>query len=187
MPRTGPVISDERVFAAIVEVISEVGPAELTLARIGEGAGLTAGALVQRFGSKQGLLAAFAARSVENVRALFLASANRHPGDPWGAAVDGLVRLSLDVQDRRAFANHLAWFALELADDDLRPMATAHHRSVQAELAALLGSAAAARQLRAFHQGALLLWAVEGRGGLEAYLRRDLGRAAAALRDRSEV
>lgn len=181
MPRTGPVVSDERVFAAIVDVISDVGPAELTLARIGERAGLTAGALVQRFGSKQGLLAAFAARSVENVRAVFTDAARRHPADAWAAAVDGLVRLSLGLRDRRAFANHLAWFALELADDELRPLATTHHRSVQAELARLLGSAAAARQLRAFHQGALLLWAVEGRGDLEPFLRRELRRAVAAL------
>lgn len=174
MPRTRPVVPDTRIFAAIVDVISDVGPAELTLARIGARAGLTAGALVQRFGSKQGLLAAFAARSQENVRAVFAAAIDRHPTDPDAAAVDGLVQLSGSLWDRRAFANHLAWFALELADDALRPMAAAHHQTVQTELTRLLGSAAAARQLRALHQGALILWAVEGRGELKPYLRRQL-------------
>src|SRR5713226_4005991 len=48
------------VFAAMVRVMLRVGPAELTLGAIAAEAGVTAGALVQRFGSKRKLLRAHA-------------------------------------------------------------------------------------------------------------------------------
>jgi AcrR family transcriptional regulator len=44
---------DTDVFTAKVWVLLRVGPAELTLGAIAAEAGVTAGALVQRFGSKR--------------------------------------------------------------------------------------------------------------------------------------
>jgi len=51
---------DTDVFAAMVRVMLRVGPAELTLGALAAEAGVTAGALVQRFGSKRELLHAHA-------------------------------------------------------------------------------------------------------------------------------
>src|SRR4029077_1097452 len=51
---------DVDVFAALVRVMMRRGPAELTLRAIASEAGVTAGALVQRFGSKRALLHAHA-------------------------------------------------------------------------------------------------------------------------------
>src|SRR3954454_22117170 len=51
---------DTDVFAARVRVMLRRGPAELTLRAIAAEAGMTAGALVQRFGAKQELLHAHA-------------------------------------------------------------------------------------------------------------------------------
>src|SRR5438067_3576429 len=51
-------VSDEDVFAATMRAMSRLGPGELTLAKIAAEAGVTAGALVQRFGSKRALLLA---------------------------------------------------------------------------------------------------------------------------------
>lgn len=48
------------MFAALVRVMHRRGPAELTLREIAAEAGVTAGALVQRFGSKRALLLAHA-------------------------------------------------------------------------------------------------------------------------------
>ena len=48
------------MFAALVRVMLRRGPAELTLREIAAEAGVTAGALVQRFGSKRKLLLAHA-------------------------------------------------------------------------------------------------------------------------------
>src|SRR5689334_12885420 len=49
---------DVDVFGALVRVMLRRGPAELTLREIAAEAGVTAGALVQRFGSKRALLLA---------------------------------------------------------------------------------------------------------------------------------
>jgi hypothetical protein len=43
-------VPDPEVFDAMVRVMMRVGPGELTLGAIAAEAGLTAGALVQRFG-----------------------------------------------------------------------------------------------------------------------------------------
>src|SRR6516164_10982175 len=51
---------DADVFAALVRVMQRRGPAELTLREIAAEAGVTAGALVQRFGSKRAMLLAHA-------------------------------------------------------------------------------------------------------------------------------
>src|SRR4029079_10767445 len=51
---------DVDVFGALVRVMHRRGPAELTLREIAAEAGITAGALVQRFGSKRALLLAHA-------------------------------------------------------------------------------------------------------------------------------
>ena len=51
---------DADVFAAVVRIMKRVGPAELTLRAIAAEAGVTAAALVQRFGSKRALLLAHA-------------------------------------------------------------------------------------------------------------------------------
>ena len=55
MPRPRKV-SDQQVFAATYRAMTRLGPRELTLSAIAEEAGVTAGALVQRFGSKRALL-----------------------------------------------------------------------------------------------------------------------------------
>ena len=54
-------VSDEAVFAAAYRAMNRLGPGELTLAEIANEAGVTAGALVQRFGSKRALLLALSA------------------------------------------------------------------------------------------------------------------------------
>jgi AcrR family transcriptional regulator len=51
---------DADVFSARVRVMLRRGPAELTLREIAREAGITAGALVQRFGSKRAMLLAHA-------------------------------------------------------------------------------------------------------------------------------
>src|SRR5436190_16573835 len=51
---------DTDVFAALVRFMHRRGPAALTLREIAAEAGVTAGALVQRFGSKRAMLMAHA-------------------------------------------------------------------------------------------------------------------------------
>src|SRR5579863_376830 len=51
---------DPEVFAALTRVMMRRAPERLTLREVGAEAGITAGALVQRFGSKRKLLLAYA-------------------------------------------------------------------------------------------------------------------------------
>src|SRR5262245_10445324 len=53
-------VEDVEVFAALVRVMHRRSPAELTLREIAAAAGVTAGRLVQRFGSKRAMLLAHA-------------------------------------------------------------------------------------------------------------------------------
>src|SRR5690349_24688956 len=59
-------VTDEDVFAAAVRVMERVGPRELSLAAIAAEAGVSASALVQRFGSRHGLQVALAERAAES-------------------------------------------------------------------------------------------------------------------------
>ena len=49
-------LPDEQVIAAAARVIGRLGPARLTLADVAREAGLAPATLLQRFGSKRGLL-----------------------------------------------------------------------------------------------------------------------------------
>ena len=50
--------TDEDVYCAVIQAISRLGPQRMTLGDVAREVGVTAGALVQRFGSKRGLLLA---------------------------------------------------------------------------------------------------------------------------------
>src|SRR5688500_20120178 len=62
MPGRPQKVTDEDIFAAAQRAMSRRGPHELTLADIAGEAGVTAGRLVQRFGSKRALLVALSER-----------------------------------------------------------------------------------------------------------------------------
>ena len=49
-------ISDDTILDATRQVLAELGPAKLTLAAVGSRVGLAPSTLMQRFGSKRGLL-----------------------------------------------------------------------------------------------------------------------------------
>ena len=91
--------SDEAIFEAVAAVVTASGPSGLTLAAVGERAGLSAPALAQRFGSKQGLLAAFAARQVIAVTGA-LAATRAGQADPVTAVVTVLAALPGAVTTR---------------------------------------------------------------------------------------
>ena len=63
-PRT---VSDEAILAATARMIGRVGPVRLTLADVGGEVGLSPATLLQRFGSKRGLLIALVEQSVHGV------------------------------------------------------------------------------------------------------------------------
>ncbi|TNY36978.1 TetR/AcrR family transcriptional regulator [Thermomonospora catenispora] len=187
-------VSDEAIFEAVAAVISAVGPTGLTLAAVAERAGLTAPALTQRFGSKRGLLVAFATREATGVADVFADARAAHP-DPLTALITTLATLPSGITTPESLANNLAFLQLDLTDPELRTHAVAQSRALRAEIAALVAEAVReglldaatsaetlAADLYATYCGAMLTWAVDGTGELSDWLAEHLERALAPHR-----
>ena len=104
-PRT---VSDIDILTATHRVISRLGPNRFTLADVAKESGLSPATLVQRFGSKRGLLLALAKLGKDSVGACFDAarSANRSPLDALLAAATEMTR---HVKSPEELANGLAF------------------------------------------------------------------------------
>jgi AcrR family transcriptional regulator len=164
--------SDEEVMAATMRAVARHGVSALTLAHVAAEAGLAPSTLAERYGSKRALLLA-AAKSAAPTAAE--ASPAAAPAEtPRAAAVEYLVSLARHVGDRRAFAHHLAFLELDVADPEFRAAAADHVAAVLACLESFGLSAREARALYVAYNGALVLWALTGECSLEASLRADL-------------
>jgi len=180
--------SDEAIFEAMAAVVTASGPAQLTLAAVAGRVGLSAPALAQRFGSKQGLLAAFAAREAGAVAGT-LAAARAGGTDPVQALVAVLAALPGAVTTRDGLANNLAFLQMDLTDPELRPHAVAHSRALRDGIAALVTDAiqagllaadtipeTLAADLWAAYCGAMVTWAIDGTGPLPDWIAAHLER-----------
>lgn len=176
-------VSDEQVFAATQRVMARVGPSELTLGLIGEEAGVTAGALVQRFGSKRNLMVRMAGLLAGGIGELFaeLRSAHRSPLAVIRAYASCMASMASTPE---ALARNLAYLQVDLTDPDLRAHLLDTARETRGELLALVaaakkrgelaaGTPAAplVRNIEALVSGALLTWAFYREGDAAPWLR----------------
>jgi AcrR family transcriptional regulator len=185
MPRHRTV-DDAAILAAAVEAIGESGPGGLTLAAVGEKVGLAAPTLLQRFGSKRGLLLAVAESGSDWAPQRFRAAMQRHPS-PLRALVTALREMTAGVSSPEAMANNLAFLQLDLRDPEFHELAEAQARRVRDSIAALLKDAVTAGELRpetdtarlseaieTVYNGALVTWAIHRKGALDRWLGRQL-------------
>lgn len=178
--------SDEVVFAAAARVMSRLGPGQLTLAEIAAEAGLTAGALVQRFGSKRELLLAFAALGAEAVRESFtrLRATHTSPLAALRAHADCFARMG---QSPGALAHHLAYLQIDLTDPDFHRHSRAFARATSrgfrelldaaiasGELPPTVDTAALARTVQVTLNGSLITWAFHRAGSARKCVLEDL-------------
>ncbi|MDQ1519233.1 MAG: hypothetical protein QOI55_306 [Actinomycetota bacterium] len=181
-PRT---ISDDEIVAATVAAIEQHGPG-LTLAEVAAQAGVSAAALVQRFGSKHALLVAVGRRAQAGIDAS-MAAAVAQPGSPTGALLDLLAGYVAGISSPEVLANHVAFLQLDLVDEELREQAKLQARAVERGIRRLLDAAVEAGELgtgvdtrriaEALHtayNGALVTWALAGRGRLGAWVKRQV-------------
>jgi AcrR family transcriptional regulator len=181
-PRT---LDDDAILDAAVRAVALAGPARLTLADVASEAGLAPATLIQRFGSKRGLLLAISERGAGRAGAGLRRARARHDS-PLDALRAGLVDDAGAASDPKAFANHLAFLQLELADPDFHQHLHAYMESVLSEIRDLLDEAVERGELRAggtrelaqtvltTYNGALLTWAIFRRGTLGAWVRREI-------------
>ena len=185
--------TDEELIDAAARVIGARGPHQLTLADIGREAGIAPATLLQRFGSKRGLLLAVAASAPGMISRVFAESRARSR-TPLAALEAALVALASTVSDPDEVANHLAFLALDLGDPEFRRYAVQDSDTFRAEIGALLKEAAAHGQLelrnrrplvellQAAYHGALLMWAIERNGSPSESVRRHVRLALAPHR-----
>jgi AcrR family transcriptional regulator len=179
-------ISDDAILDATRQVLAELGPAKLTLAAVGARIGLAPPTLMQRFGSKRGLLLASAARSPLMVlRAVEEAEARNT--SPLAALRDFALSSVAHIKQREELGNGLGFVQLDVADPEFRAHALAHSAAIVDSTARLLTAAREAGELKpdtditalarfalVCFNGALQVWAVTGWGSLTDFLRDQL-------------
>jgi AcrR family transcriptional regulator len=139
--------TDEDVFAAAYRAMQRLGPNELTLAEIAAEAGLTAGALVQRFGSKRQLLVALS-RAVAESSCEFLRGLRAKHDSPLATIYDYADCMAGMAKTPEALARNLAYLTQDMSDPELRKPLLVQSRATRAGLAELLDEAVQKRELR---------------------------------------
>jgi AcrR family transcriptional regulator len=147
MPGRPPKVTDDDVFAAVQRAMSRRGPHELTLADIADEAGVTAGRLVQRFGSKRQLLVALSERFAESAAPTFAALRAAHRG-PLAVARAYAACMADLAPTPAALLRNLAYLQNDLADEVLRRHLVRNARAARRELERLLQAAIEAGDLR---------------------------------------
>jgi AcrR family transcriptional regulator len=180
---------NEDVFAALVRVMLRRGPAELTLREIAAEAGVTAGALVQRFGSKRALLLAHARHAAATGDIGLDDPAPRSPS-PLDALRSVTAVYAQMATTPRAALRNLAYLHNDMADPVLRRhllrmsrAAREHYKQLVAdavaagELRADTNRAALARAIEITLSGSFLAWTMYREGSAAEWLQEDLDAA----------
>ena len=174
------------MFAALVRVMHRRGPSELRLREIAAEAGLTAGALVQRFGSKRALLLAHA-RHAAATGDTGVAVPRLPTSSPLEALRSVSAMYAQLAGSPRAAVRNLAYLHNDLADPALRRHLLRLSHAARRWYEELLMDAVAARELRpgtdvpplarlieVTLRGSFLNWTLYREGPAADWLREDL-------------
>jgi AcrR family transcriptional regulator len=177
---------DADVFAALVRVMHRRGPAQLTLREIAAEAGVTAGALVQRFGSKRAMLLAHARHAAATADVGVAVPQPLSPSPLEALRSVTAVHAQLASSPRAALRN-LAYLHNDLADPVLHRHLLRMSRAARVHYEQLVVDAVAAGELRADTNvqalarsievtlgGSFLNWTLYREGSAADWLREDL-------------
>jgi AcrR family transcriptional regulator len=185
--------SDQQILAATMRVMQRLSPTQLTLAEVAREAGVVPATLIQRFGTKRGLLLAVCGAAPAAVPQQFAVGRAKH-SSPLKALIELYADCSAFAPTPEAVANGLAYLQIDLTDPDFHAITLAQFRTIRAETKKLLDEAVAARELRPcdtaelarliqhINDGAMLSWAVYREGPLDKWVRRVLERLLAPYR-----
>lgn len=179
-------VSDDEVFGAAYKVMQRVGPGELTLGQIADEAGVTAGLLVQRYGSKRDLLLKLSERFADGAGDIFaqLRAAHRSPLAVVRAYADCMAGMA---DTPAALIRNLSYLQIDLTDPDFRTHLAKSARATRRELQHLIRDAVQAgelvasvnprqlaRTIEAIIGGSMLTWAHDQDGTASKWIRDDL-------------
>jgi AcrR family transcriptional regulator len=139
-------VSDEEVFAAAYRAMNRLSPGELTLAEIAVEAGVTAGALVQRFGSKRELLLALSAGAAAATGDMIEGLRATHPA-PLDALRAYAACLAQLAGTPEALGRSLAYLQIDITDAAFRRHLLVQARATRASITRLLEEAHARGEL----------------------------------------
>lgn len=166
-------------------VISRLGPSTFTLSDVAREVHLSPATLLQRFGSKRGLMLALAQVGVEGVEACFDAVRAAH-AKPLDALMAAATEMTRHVDTPEEMANHLAFLQIDLSDPEFYRLMLENSTRILAGYKKLLDEAIAAgelvpcdtrrlaRAVGSMTGGSLIAWAVMREGTAEAFVRKDL-------------
>ena len=178
-------MTDADILAAAGKTIIRLGPAKMTLADVARDAGLAPATLMQRFGSKRGLLLALANAALDDVGPCFerTRAAKR---SPLAALIAAATDMTQYVTSPEQLANSLAFLQMDLSDPDFSAVAAENSRRMLAGYRRLLDEAVTAgelvpcntgrlaRAVSAVAGGSLVGWALTRQGKAEAWVKADL-------------
>ena len=166
--------------------MSRLGPGELTLAHIAQEAGLTAGALVQRFGSKRDLMLQLSEKFSAGTAGMFaeLRRAHRSPLATLRAYSDCMAGMA---DTPASVVRSLSYLQIDLTDPEFRKHLASQARATRQELQELIREAIEAKELvrsanpkqlartiEAVVSGSMLSWAFYQEGPSAKWMRDDL-------------
>lgn len=181
-PRT---TSNAEILAAVNRVVSRVGPAQLTLADVAAEVGLAAPTLLQRFGSKRGLLLEVARHGAERLPEHF-DRARQAQASPLEALLHALAATADTLTTPEEVSNRLAFLQMDLGDPEFHALALENAVAMREEIAALLHEAISAgelsgcdaenlaRTVQTAYNGALATWAIFREGPLDVWIRGEV-------------
>jgi AcrR family transcriptional regulator len=182
MPRTRT-ISDQKVLNATIELVGRHGVEKLTFASLGAHIGLSPATLVQRFGTKQQLLAAVTRYCLESMPPTF---ANAKGGSPLQAMYAAFGTMAKAVTSVEEFANGQVFFYLALTDSATNILL---HKSMAESRNAIqqlldeavklkeinpCNTAVLALTLQTVYEGAITTWLVYQQGSVESWVLNQL-------------
>ncbi len=177
--------SDAEILAATGRVMQRLSPTQLTLADVAREAGVVPATLIQRFGSKRGLLLTLCGSAPASMPEVFAAARAQH-NSPLKALIELYADCTSFAPTPEAMANGLAWLQNDLTDPDFHSITLEQFRAIREETKNLLDAAVAARELRQcdtaelarliqhLNGGAMLAWAVYREGSVASWVRREV-------------
>lgn len=177
--------SDEEILAATGRVMQRRSPTQLTLSDVAKEAGVVPATLIQRFGTKRGLLLAMCRTAPGSVPRQFAAARARYES-PLKTLIELYAEGTAFAPTPEAVANGLAYLQVDLTDPEFHAITLAQFRVIRDETRKLLDEAVAARELKRCdtaqlarliqhtNGGAMLAWAVYRQGSVASWVRREL-------------
>ncbi|PIQ28561.1 hypothetical protein COW36_12690 [bacterium (Candidatus Blackallbacteria) CG17_big_fil_post_rev_8_21_14_2_50_48_46] len=178
-------ISNSDILQAARSVLAEFGPQQLTLEAVGQKVGLVPGTLMQRFGSKRGLLLTLLRARQEEIPQVF-SQARSQQRNPLNALYLACQNLYQEFQTPQILNHHLSFLQTDLHDPEFREAVVLQAQTLIQELENSLKAAAIAellstgpskpraQQLYQSLQGCLLHWALLEPEPLPRAIKRSL-------------